>query len=159
MLGNHDYPKYDGSESLAEIAHSGIISLDNKAYELKGLRLAGVGDMWMGAIDLRPAFRGLDDDTFLLMISHNPEMSDHLTKYAGRIDLMLSGHLHGHQVNIFGPLQPRHNRVKSHIYGEVKLNGRGLVYITSGVGTSNLPMRLLARPEIVVVELDGAKGS
>ncbi len=158
VLGNHDYPDHGGGKSLREMAHCGIRSLDNAAYDLTvggaRLRIAGVGDFWMGTQDLRPAFERLDGDTFLLLISHNPEFGDYLGKYKKRVDLMLSGHLHGRQINPFGfPMALNPARIKGHYYGKVNLNKHAFAFISSGVGTSNLPMRFMARPEIVVIEL------
>lgn len=158
VLGNHDYIGRAGAESLKQMAHSGILSLDNAAHDLRlrggKFRLAGVGDLWMGIQDLRPAVKGLSDDTFLLLVSHNPEFADALGRHARRVDLMLAGHLHGRQINPLGFLPPpRHSRVKGHLYGRVDLSEHGFIFITSGVGTSNLPIRFMARPEIVVVDI------
>lgn len=158
VLGNHDYPSHGGGESLREMAHCGIHSLDNAAYDLTigdaRLRVAGTGDFWMGTQDLRPAFEQLDDNTFLLLISHNPEFGDYLGRHRKRVDLMLSGHLHGRQINPFGfPMALNPARIRGHYYGKAKLNDHAFVFISSGVGASNLPMRFMARPEIVVIEL------
>jgi hypothetical protein len=158
VLGNHDYIGRGGSVALKQMAHSGIHSLNNAAYDLRHgggrFRLAGVGDLWMGTQDLRPTFNELADDTYLVLVSHNPEFADALGKRARRVDLMLAGHLHGRQINPAGFLpMPRHSRVKGHYCGRVDLHGRGFIFISSGVGTSNLPVRFLARPEIVVIDI------
>jgi hypothetical protein len=65
---------------------------------------------------------------------------------------MFAGHSHGGQLNwpIFGPLAPFND--PRFMDGHVVVDGKH-VYVTSGVGTSVLPLRLRVPPEIAVVTI------
>jgi hypothetical protein len=76
----------------------------------------------------------------------------------GSVDLMLSGHTHGGQVQIFGcaPRVPR----GSGRYREGWYEDAGpVMYVSRGVGTSVLPVRLGARPEVSFFESTDRAGS
>ena len=69
---------------------------------------------------------------------------------AGRFDLQLSGHTHGGQIFPFSLLV---NRVNGLTAGIHKLSGRGVVAVSRGAGTWGPPVRLLAPPEILIVDI------
>jgi predicted MPP superfamily phosphohydrolase len=63
---------------------------------------------------------------------------------------MIAGHTHGGQITIFGwaPFTPKgSSRLVSGEYA----TPLGRLYVTRGLGTSLLPIRLGARPELVFV--------
>lgn len=110
------------------------------------------------AIGLRRAIAAAPSDKPLISISHEPETS----QYAGpRSQLHLSGHTHGGQILIpglralgVGPLS--HNPfLLAHPRGLYALGGDGAqrLLVSSGLGTTFVPLRLGVPPEIVVVEL------
>jgi predicted MPP superfamily phosphohydrolase len=71
-----------------------------------------------------------------------------------RVGLTLSGHTHGGQVGIPGLRRPfvpsRYG--ERYVYGHRVEGGRHL-FISSGIGTSGLPVRLLRPPEVVILTL------
>jgi predicted MPP superfamily phosphohydrolase len=68
-------------------------------------------------------------------------------------DLCLSGHTHGGQITLFGwafgPLPPGSGPF---VAGQYETAACPL-YVSRGLGTSVLPLRLFARPEIAVFDL------
>jgi predicted MPP superfamily phosphohydrolase len=67
--------------------------------------------------------------------------------------LTLSGHTHGGQVRLLGwsPHVPSAYGGRF-AYGHIREEGRDLV-VSAGLGTSGIPIRFGAPPEIVVLEL------
>jgi predicted MPP superfamily phosphohydrolase len=95
---------------------------------------------------------GLKDKDFVILLTHTP---DYAQDYDIRhTDLALAGHTHGGQVVIFGraPMVPSH-------YGQrfltgLKYTSAGIpIIITNGIGTSQLPIRVGAPAEVVIITL------
>lgn len=103
-----------------------------------------------GIDDLPATLAMVDDDAPVILMAHEPDI---FARVPARIALTLSGHTHGGQVRLFGwsPIVPSRygNR---YAYGHVQENGRDLI-VSAGLGTSKLPIRLGAPPEIVLIEL------
>jgi hypothetical protein len=87
----------------------------------------------------------------VVLLSHDPDVFPHVPD---RVALTLAGHTHGGQVAIPLLRRPAIPSAYGERYarGHVVEDGRHL-YVSSGLGTSGLPLRLLAPPEIVVLEL------
>ena len=156
VLGNHDYwqPK---AQTLDEIKKAGFIELDNKAcwIEKNGekIRLGGVSDIGEDMSDVTKTTDEVDSQ-YTILISHSPVIA--LLEKPGmeKVDLLLSGHLHGGQISFFGlwaPLVPSawgHRKAK----GKTKIDNLDIV-ISAGIGTSFLPIRFFARPDYTVITL------
>ena len=162
VLGNHDYGEHDEDVSTPDQAiraadSAGITLLRNEGewVERNGgrIRIGGAADNDQDVPRLAPALGDARPEDFVLLVSHNPDFSEGIPP--GAVDLTLSGHTHGGQVTIFGLWAPF---VPSD-YGQkyrtgVVANDATTVIVSNGVGTSTiLPIRLLARPQIVVVTL------
>ncbi|WP_235821747.1 metallophosphoesterase [Gottfriedia acidiceleris] len=106
--------------------------------------LIGVDDLKTGKVDIDLAFQGVNQNTFKLLVSHNPRILKLLKKEQG-VSLVLSGHTHGGQIRIFG--YGPYEEGKTHVY-------EGITQIISnGYGTTTLPLRLNARPESHYIEI------
>ena len=70
------------------------------------------------------------------------------------VDLILTGHTHGGQIRIpfIGPIQTMTSIGKKYAAGLHRFGG-SMVYVSRGVGTSVLPIRLFCPPEITVFNL------
>ncbi len=162
VLGNHDYDgDADGDagpdEAIRAVNDAGIPLLRNDGAWIENnggrIRIGGVSDYQEDEPRLAPALGDARPEDFVLLVSHNPDFSESLPP--GAVDLTLSGHTHGGQVNIFGLWAPY---VPSG-YGQKYLTGvvpndATTVIVSNGVGTSTiLPFRILARPQIVVITL------
>jgi predicted MPP superfamily phosphohydrolase len=87
-----------------------------------------------------------------LVLAHNPDTAD--TEFSGRIDLMISGHTHGGQIDlpfIGPPILPVQNKTYS---SGLKTSPRGTkVFISKGIGWAIYPVRFNCAPEIAVLQL------
>ncbi len=159
VTGNHD--AFVPAEEL------GMFSFDNMDGCIKYLKsqrdgryiaFAGVPDtgrkdrVW--ATPPTP-LAGIDYKTYVLL-SHNPDISLHLPELPFKIDVMLSGHIHGGQIRTpFGLeffLRRDELPYKGIISGLHDINGIK-VFISKGIGCVLLPVRIGARPEINIIEL------
>ena len=93
-------------------------------------------------------------DASLLLISHNPDI---LTEFPDACaDLAVFGHYHDGQVHLpgrieFSLLRPADQLAsEGYIYGRYTYKGTP-VYITSGIGNTNLAIRYKSTPEVVVI--------
>jgi predicted MPP superfamily phosphohydrolase len=151
VLGNHDW-KATGDHMWRALERAGVPVLENRAVELDGgVYVAGLADLRRRRPDLPGALAGVPADAPVILLAHDPDVFPYIPS---RIALTLSGHTHGGQVAIPVLRRPaipsRHG--ERYARGHVVEDGRHL-YVTSGLGTSGLPLRLLAPPEIVVLEL------
>lgn len=157
VLGNHDY-WHGMTETREGLAAANIAELTNRGVWLNRgsdrLRLAGVDDLWAGHINLKEAMGDARRDDACLLLSHNPDFAEGLRDE--RVGLVLSGHTHGGQVVFPGgaPFVPS-------MYGQKYLRGLvqapdTLVYISRGLGTTGVPIRIASRPEINLITLVSA---
>lgn len=154
VLGNHDHWA-DAKRSYYWLERSGQ-DLRHKAIRIeregKHLWLAGAGDLWNDYRPLDRVLAGVPDSDCRVLLAHNPDTAD--KRCSKRIDLVISGHTHGGQVNIpfvGPPLLPVRN--KEYTSG-LKRSLRGNpVFISRGIGWTVYPVRLNCYPEIAVLEL------
>ena len=150
MLGNHDW-KQAGEEMWRALQDAGIEVLENRVMKAGDIHVAGLADLRSRRPDLPGALAGVPAGAPVVLLAHDPDVFPYVP---ARIALTLSGHTHGGQVAIpvlRRPVIPSHYGER-YARGHVIEDGRHL-YITSGLGTSGLPVRLLAPPEVVVLEL------
>lgn len=130
---------------------AGVSLLNNRAIEVEGLNLVGLGEYMADKADPKAAFKEYDPELAGVVMVHNPDFAPRLKNYPGK--LILSGHTHGGQVNlpwIWRRLTAMEDfRFKS---GERLLDDK-LVYTSRGVG-SLLPFRWFAMPEVVFITLE-----
>lgn len=153
--GNHDMYRA-GQVYRDAIRATPITDLTNRSVRLtvggESLWLAGVDDLWWGKPDQRTALRDVPEGAAVVLLSHNPDYAEDAPD--ARVSLMLSGHTHGGQVclpAVGSPWIPSK-------YGDKYRHGlvRGpasLVFISRGLGESNVPVRLNAPPEINLLTL------
>ena len=158
VLGNHD--DWNPHAVFAVMQNADIWDLDNRSIWLtKGnarIKLAGVADLWTGRPNLVSLKYDLQPDDFVILLTHNPDLIHHLEdKDRQMIDLALAGHSHGGQVTLFGLYAPMATTTEQFRTGKAKPhdNEKLTVIISNGIGTSGLPIRFCAPPQIVVVTL------
>jgi predicted MPP superfamily phosphohydrolase len=154
VLGNHDW-KQAGDGMWRALTEAGIDVLENRAAAAGDFHVAGLADLRLRRPDLPSALAGVPADGPVVLLSHDPDVFPFVPE---RVALTLSGHLHGGQVAI--PVL-RRPAIPSR-YGERYARGHIVegdrhLYVTSGLGTSGLPLRFLAPPEVVVLELRAAR--
>ena len=156
VTGNHDSVA-DYKLTVRYMKEAGIIPLENKAQwiEIDGqrIRLGGVKTSYGEESDAEPTTDDTEENDFIILVSHNPDFAEEL--HTDRIDLMLSGHTHGGQVTLFGQWAPYipSDYGQKYMKGIVETNDIQ-VYISNGVGTSALPIRFFAPPQIDEIILE-----
>jgi uncharacterized protein len=155
VLGNHDW-WYDGERVGAALKSAGIVVLENSATRIErggeGFWVAGIEDLWTRRPDVAGALRQVEGGDPVLLITHNPDI---FPDVPSRVSLTIAGHTHGGQVNlplIGRPVVPS-KFGQRYAFGHVVEQGRHL-YVSGGVGTSNIPVRFRVPPEIVILYLE-----
>ncbi len=139
---------------IARLEKAGVTPLINRSTRVS----RGAGWFWLAGVDdptrprrddVRRALAGTDDGRPRLLLAHAPQVLRHLG--GERVDYVLAGHTHGGQVCLpgYGPLVTRSP------FGRRLASGTGWVggvrvYVSRGIGTSLLPLRLACPPELVV---------
>jgi uncharacterized protein len=157
--GNHDHMRGNVAAVRRAIRDSGLTDLTNTGcwIELDGhrLRLGGVDDLWHGKQDLDAALGDATDKDACILLCHNPDYAETLRD--PRVGLMLSGHMHGGQIVIPGlgyhGLPSRYGL--KYLQGLIKAP-RTQVFVSRGLGTVGLPLRIRCRPEINLLTLAAA---
>ncbi|GAA4860424.1 metallophosphoesterase [Luteimonas vadosa] len=150
VLGNHDWWK-DGPKVRDAFVAAGVRMIDDhaEAVELRGCRfwIAGLGDFLEGKPDVAGTFAMIGDDAPVVALTHGPDL---FRDIPARAALTVAGHTHGGQIDPW-PF-PRHDPqpfvlgspwLKWHV-----VDGDRHLFVTPGIGTSILPMRLGVPPEI-----------
>ncbi|MBE0576230.1 MAG: metallophosphoesterase [Desulfuromonadales bacterium] len=159
VQGNWEYwSRLEGENLRRHFAGVGVKLLINERadLEINGRALSIFGLDYPSATDyLHQLQREVDPQRFNLLLSHVPAFAhEQLNKY---INLILSGHTHGGQVRLpfLPPLYlPRYSG--RFVAGFYQVSQHRIpLYVSRGVGTSVMPLRLFCRPEITLFELGG----
>jgi predicted MPP superfamily phosphohydrolase len=155
-MGNHE--NYAMAEDYAERegARLGIPFLRGQAQPLRFgnavLNVAGVDHQRSGKPYLRDTERLVLPGAYNMLLSHNPDVFPVAVKKG--FDLTLAGHTHGGQVTVeilHEPVNPA-RFFTPFVYGLYR-NGAAAEYVTRGIGTIGIPMRIGAPPEIALLRL------
>lgn len=125
-------------------------------YNLRGKRLEVIGldDYTAGKPAVISSLLPLDNDGVTILIQHSPGMftdKKQMKKLVHKFDLCLSGHTHAGQITLFGLslwTPPGSGPFTAGMYATENCP----LYVSRGIGTSILPARLGARPEIAVFD-------
>lgn len=154
VLGNHDW-WFDGFRVRNLLEQNGIKVLDNEVLRVdargSSLWLVGLADLWTRTQRVEEIVGQVPPGAPLLAIAHNPDIFPRLPSH---VPLLLAGHTHGGQVRfpIFGSVIHPSNYGQRYAAGHVFENGHHL-FVTTGIGTSILPVRFNVPPEIVLLTI------
>ena len=159
VLGNHDFAltrdPFSHPVDLLDLEPAVMLADDARTIELCGRRVQIVG------VDPRTYRRRLSrperladrDADLRILLCHFPNVIDRLPP--GVFDLILSGHLHAGQICLPWPggrLRTAHLRW-TYVRGLYRRPG-GTLHLSSGLGTTFVPFRVLARPEATELSLE-----
>lgn len=154
-LGNHDW-WYNGQRVKRSLENAGITTLENDAAKIERdgviIWMAGIGDKWAGAPDIASTLAKVDDSAPIIVLTHNPDI---FPSIPARVALTIAGHTHGGQVSlpILGrPIVPS-DYGQRYAAGHI-IEGSKHLFVTTGVGTSILPVRFRVPPEISLLTID-----
>jgi len=156
VLGNHDWWE-DGKGMQAALEANGISVLENTSllfnWQGQDFYLVGLADDSTRRPSLATAYDEVPEGAPSIVMTHDPAAFLELPAIY-RPELLLAGHTHGGQIYLpwlFDPIVPG-RAGPEWAAGLVYVGGIPL-FVTSGVGTSILPIRFNRPPEIVILTL------
>jgi len=177
IMGNHDYMSYqtwkDSTEQARRVAHlqdmqrqMGWKLLLNEHLTIRHPQAPQDSIVIIGSEnDSRPplpqrgnlpkAMAGTSSTAFRILLTHDP--SHWRRSVVGKTDIPLtfSGHTHGMQMALPGGWSPVSFIYKE--WGGAYTDGEQRLYVTTGIGTALLPMRIGVPPEVVTCILKRVK--
>ncbi len=151
VWGNHDHWHLEDLRSRREeLERAGAKVLVNECAKFEDVWVIGVDDPYTGHSDVSRALSSAESSSKVLL-AHSPQV---IGEAKGKVDLILAGHTHGGQVvlplvgPLFIPLPPRYRKYVSGLYR----SGNTSLYVTRGLGTVFLPVRLNCPPEVTIIE-------
>lgn len=160
IFGNHDHGGY-GSEiyrNIMELSNFTVLLNESRLIRKNDgsyISLLGIDDRMLGKPDLAQAMKQVPKSSFKLLLSHAPDVADDASTY--QIHWQLSGHSHGGQVKIpfIGALVvPPFAQNYPEGYYAIGDNNDLELYVNRGIGTTRLPFRFMAKPELTVFTLN-----
>ena len=156
VWGNHDWGGGAARIYQEFMESCGFQVLKNESLLLEKyqIQILGYDDYLTG--DLEGQLPYFAEGVFPLLVAHEPYTAELLFNLPEQA-LMLSGHTHGGQVGI--PwiarqiLPPGSGGFVRGMYALDETEESARVYVSSGIGTTRLPLRLLSLPEIVCIDL------
>ena len=154
VLGNHDH-WVDGAAARQALIRAGVRPLDNEAVRAGPLAIGGLDDDYTGQADLGRTLEALKAAGGVpVLLSHSPDPFPDVPDW---VPLMVAGHTHCGQISLplIGPLATASRHGRRYACGRVDERGRTLV-VGAGLGTSVLPLRIGAVPDMWLIELGPA---
>lgn len=149
VLGNHDW-KHDGTSIQRQLQDVGIQVLENSSHALKfknnAFSLIGIADDSTRKTDWNSSLSDVPDTHPKIIMAHDPASFIEMPQTDA---IMFSGHTHGGQIRIpkFGALANSSRAPLKWSQGFIN-QGKKQLYVTRGLGTSILPLRINCPPEI-----------
>jgi len=158
-LGNHEVYAKAEDYATEQGARMGIRYLRSEAVRLKfggtTMNLAGVDYQRFHKPYLRGAEKMIEPGILNVLMSHNPDVFPVAARQG--YDLTLAGHTHGGQVRV-EILREDLNVARfftKYVDGLYREGGRS-IFVSRGIGTIGLPVRLGAPPEVALLRLCGS---
>jgi predicted MPP superfamily phosphohydrolase len=155
VLGNHDW-WYSGVQVRRGLEKNGIQVLENEVihFEARGtqLWLVGLADLWTRRQAVADTIAMVPEGRPVIALTHNPDIFPDLPE---RVPLLLAGHTHGGQVRLplIGSVVESSDYGDRYVMGHIFENNHHL-FVTTGIGTSIVPVRFGVPPEIVVLTIN-----
>lgn len=165
VIGNHDYESSEIGNLVEFMKNIGIKTLNE---DIEKLEIKGVGNIIISGIswpkkdiynDTNRISGKIDSNSFNILLSHRPLIPNIYNANTSKIDLILSGHNHGGQIAIpfigavviptYNQLFPKYDK------GLFEIGKNKYQYISAGVGTSNIPIRMFSQSEINIITIKG----
>jgi len=152
ITGNHEF--YAGLQNALDFTkRSGFTILRHQGVTISGINVVGVDDpavISFGngyAKSERDVLSAQPKENFTLLLKHRPAIAQ---DSLGLFDLQLSGHTHKGQIFPFNLLTWFFYPQRA---GQISELSSGLLYLSRGTGTWGPPIRVLAPPEVTIIDL------
>lgn len=168
--GNHDYGIEGGTDLSEETKKTmqsyGITYLQNETIntEINGQKvyLFGGDEVWAHKLNYQSLIETKRDPLIpTIVLLHNPAYL--YESHPIGIDLTLAGHTHGGQIRLpfIGPIGKVDNRIPKELYQGLHEPERDneYLFVTRGVGQSEIRVRLFAPPEIALLHVSGQRAN
>jgi uncharacterized protein len=166
VLGNHDYYTRNVDTVVREVNQAGIRLLVNERVILRRgkeyVYLLGSDDIGTPPVASRvfdSLIAGTEPGIPRILVCHRPYFFEEAARRA--IDLTLSGHTHGGQVvfmrlgnDVLAPAR----MVSPYVEGLYTI-GSSRMYVSRGIGTVGVPIRINCPPEVTLLTLVGDHSS
>lgn len=159
VLGNHDC--WINCRGMRKALEKVGIPVLNHARRRIGP--AGAGGWWLLGLadrsEVHPnwnaLFQGIAPTDAIMIMGHDPAWFQELPPTSPPV-LMVSGHTHGGQISLpwIGPLALPTPIPLAWAHGHIVIGNRHLV-VTSGIGTTVLPIRVNVPPEVMILQVTG----
>jgi predicted MPP superfamily phosphohydrolase len=155
VLGNHDW-WYGGKKVRGALEQNGVRVLEDEVAQVNtrgtSLWLAGLADLWTRPQHIEETVSKVPEGAPVIALTHNPDIFPRLPQ---RVPLLLAGHTHGGQVRfpLIGSVVHSSRVGERYETGHVFENNHHL-FVTTGIGTSILPVRFGVAPEIVLLTVN-----
>jgi uncharacterized protein len=158
VLGNHDYADsrdpFSKPVGEVDLGRGTLLADEAVTVELRGRRvqIVGVDPRTYMRLDARPWALADPTADLRILLCHFPRVVDRLPE--GAFDLVLAGHTHDGQISLpypGGKLRLAHPRVPYN-HG-VYRRPAATLHVSSGLGTTFVPLRFFARPEVTELGL------
>ncbi|MCH6266538.1 metallophosphoesterase [Neobacillus citreus] len=152
VLGNKDYSVQPVEICINSLAENKIQVLRNEWIDLEDFVLVGIDDYCTNHHNVNLSFHHIPKEKPSIVMCHDPNLIEYMDQ---PFTLMVSGHLHGKQINIpflfgakfQGPL------MNQGIYKALHIHKGRYLYISKGLGQSRYNIRFGVRSEVSVLNL------
>jgi uncharacterized protein len=161
VLGNHDFGRsrdpFADAEAVKDLGSTTLLLDEARTLDVRGRRVQIVG------VDPRTYRRGRSRPARLadasadlrILLCHFPNVVDRIPD--GSFDLVAAGHFHAGQITVPVPgrrVPLAHPRWR-YFHGLYETPA-GVMHVSAGLGTTFVPFRFLARPEVTELVLESA---
>lgn len=151
VSGNHDHEFGLEPQHLEPVlSQSQTRLLTNESATYRGIQFVGIASANGSAANPNQAFEGTDSDQPTVVIWHEPDMVDHLPQSA---DLMVAGHSHGGQFGFPNGWTFCKTKNGRKYYRGWYPKAPTPLYVSRGLATTFLPMRLFCPPEVTLLTI------
>lgn len=160
VLGNHDYYTRHVDAVAKSVEECGIKLLVNEhvALSKNGQQIYLLGSDDIGTderadLAFDKSMSGIAKDAFKVLMCHRPYYFENAS--LRNVNIMLSGHTHGGQI-VFGKINDNYiapARIASPYIAGLYSLGASKLYVSRGIGTVGVPIRINCPPEITKIIL------
>jgi predicted MPP superfamily phosphohydrolase len=156
VMGNHDLWTDDALVAGA-LEDAGARILVNESVRLpppwSDVVVVGLDDPWTGDCDADRAFATVGEGArFRIVLCHSPDGLVSAGRH--RFDFYVCGHTHGGQIAApWGPIVLPKGPMTGRFHSGFARFDSAEVFVSRGVGTVDLPGRLFAEPDVLVLDL------
>lgn len=155
VMGNNDYERCH-DDIVRTMEHYGMRVLEHEVDTLRKdgqqIIIAGVRNPFDLARNGVSPTLALSPKDFVIMLVHTPDYIEDVS--IANTDLALAGHTHGGQVRIFGVAPALNSHYGNRFVTGLAYNSAKIpLIITNGIGTSQMPIRIGAPAEIIMITL------